>query len=98
MDYVYLLKIRRIYAASWSESDLVFRSTLNTWSYLQDLWEYWETIYTPEELERIPPIPTLAELRNGLKHSNKYTMIEVGFLDDDSLMSLYVTVERMFVH
>lgn len=98
MKYVYLLKVRQIYSSTWTENDLVFRSTANTWLYLQDLWRYWEETLSPDDLERLPPVPTLGEIQAGLNVSTKHIVVEVGFVNHDDPMSLYVSLDRMYIH
>ena len=98
MKYVYLLKIRQIYDRIWGDTDIVFQNTASAWIYLQDLWKYFETNYSDEEFECIPPVPTLTEIRNGLKNSNKYSILEIGFVNETDPVSLYITIEQMPIY
>lgn len=98
MKYVYLLKVRQIYSSTWTENDLVFQSTANVWFYLQDLWKHWEQTLSEEDLERLPPVPTLGEIRAGLSTYNKHILVEVGFVNHDDPMSLYVSIDRMYIY
>ena len=98
MKHVYLLKLKQVYRESWVETDLVFQSRANLWIYLGTLWNSWRQTMSEEDFERIPPIPSLVEIRNGLQNKSRHIIFELGFLDHTDPLSIYLTVDKMEVY
>ena len=103
--YIYLLKFKQEQNGGKSESDYAFQSSANLWLYLQDLWAYWQQNYSQEDLERLPPLPTIGEIKAGLaantSHLTGYQtheLVGIGFTSEYETFSMVLTVIRMPVY
>lgn len=102
---VYHLKIKQDHYGYRTEVDYVFKSTAQVYFYLQELWNYWKKALSEDDWERIPPSPTIGELKAGLNghYSNltgfeTYEILGLGFLTGDETFSVILTLSRMPVY
>jgi len=105
LTQVYHLKIKQEYYGTKSEFDYVFKSSAQVYMYLLDLWEYWEKSLSPEDWDRLPPTPTIGELKAGLNgHYSSLTGFETyeilghGFITGDETFSIVMILSRMPVY
>jgi hypothetical protein len=103
--YIYLLKLKQEQNGAKSESDYAFQSSANLWLYLQDLWAYWQQNYSQEDLERLPLLPTIGEIKAGLAANTSrqtgyqtHELVGIGYTSEHETFSMVLTVIRMPVY
>jgi hypothetical protein len=103
--YIYLLKLKQEQNGAKSESDYAFQSSANLWLYLQDLWTYWQQNYSQEDMERIPPVPTIGEIKAGLAANTSqisgyqtHELVGIGYTSEYEIFSMVLIVIRMPVY
>lgn len=99
---IYLLKIKQDYGGIKTEIDYAFKSSAQVYMYLQDLWEYWQRTLSEEDWERVPPLPTIGELKAGLAANvsqltgfEQYEVFAQGYLYGDETFSVVLHLQRM---
>ena len=102
---IYLLKIKQVHYGIKTEIDYAFKSSAQVYFYLQDLWDYWQQTLSPEDWERVPPLPTIGELRAGLAANvsgitgfEQYEVFAQGYLYGDETFSVIIVLTRMPVY
>jgi len=102
---VYQLKLKQEHYGVRTEMDIVFKSLRRLQKYLETLWNIWEESVSPDDLERLPPVPSLLELeaglnagRNSLTNYPSFECVSLGFLDQDETLSVVLIVTEMIVY
>ncbi len=100
--YIYLLKFRQVYHGFKTETDFAFQSRVAVVEYLEQLWESWRQVLTEEEWERIPPVPSLEEITEGLNRGPidhlgylQYEIVGIGFQSQGEDHSVFLVLNMM---
>ena len=102
---IYLLKLKQDHGGIKTELDFAFKSSAQVYFYLQDLWDNWQQNLSQEDWERVPPLPTIGELKAGLSANishltgfETYEIMGLGYLNGDETFSVVLTLTRMPVY
>lgn len=104
-DIIYLLKLKQDHGGIKTEVDFAFKSIVQVYFYLQDMWDEWQRTLTEEDWERIPPLPAIGELKAGLAANTSYLtgfetyeIVGLGYIYGYENFSVVLTLTRMPIY